>query len=86
MFKKPGREGIHIEDVKQVNGEWVITGMSGVVLVVVGLGTTVRQAQTQAYNRINNVIIPNMYFRTDIGQRWFEDADRLHTWGYLREA
>ncbi len=85
MFKKPNLDGIHIEDVKQVNGEWVITGMSGVVLVVVGMGTTVRQAQQQAYNRISNVIIPNMYYRTDIGMRWFDDADRLHAWGYLRE-
>jgi phosphoribosylamine---glycine ligase len=25
-----------------------------------------------------------MYYRTDIGDRWVEDSDRLHTWGYLR--
>jgi phosphoribosylamine---glycine ligase len=25
-----------------------------------------------------------MYYRTDIGDRWVEDTDRLHTWGYLR--
>ncbi len=85
MFKKPGLDGIHIEDVKIVKDEWVITGLSGVVLVVVGMGPTVRQAQQQAYNRVSNIIIPNMYYRTDIGMRWFEDADRLHTWGYLRE-
>jgi phosphoribosylamine--glycine ligase len=30
------------------------------------------------------VLIPNMYYRTDIGDRWVEDSDRLHTWGYLR--
>ena len=29
-------------------------------------------------------MIPNMYYRTDIGDRWLEDSDRLHTWGYLR--
>ncbi len=85
IFKKPNHEGIHIEDVKLVNGEWVITGSSGVVLIVVGVGPTVKQAQTQAYNRIKNIMIPNMYYRTDIGDRWFEDCDRLHTWGYLRE-
>ncbi|HSY32049.1 MAG TPA: hypothetical protein VLA42_08680 [Verrucomicrobiae bacterium] len=32
----------------------------------------------------SNVLIPNMYYRTDIGDRWVEDTDRLHTWGYLR--
>jgi phosphoribosylamine--glycine ligase len=27
-----------------------------------------------------------MYYRDDIGERWFEDHDKLHTWGYLREV
>jgi phosphoribosylamine---glycine ligase len=86
IFKKPNHEGIHIEDVKLVNGEWLITGSSGVVLIVVGLGSSVKQAQTQVYNRIKNIMIPNMYYRTDIGDRWQEDSDRLHSWGYLREV
>jgi phosphoribosylamine--glycine ligase len=85
IFKKPGREGVHIEDVKTVNGEWVVTGTSGVVLIVVGSGSTMKAAQRQAYSRIDNIMIPNMYYRKDIGDRWFEDFDRLHTWGYLRD-
>ena len=84
IFKKPTRDGVHIEDVKQINNEWVVTGTSGVVLIVVGTGTTMKAAQKQAYNRIENIMIPNMYYRMDIGDRWFEDFDRLHTWGYLR--
>ena len=86
IFRKPDTAGVHIEDVKLVNGEWVVTGTSGVVLIVVGMGQTMRRAQAQAYNRIGNIMIPNMYYRTDIGDRWFEDHDRLHNWGYLREA
>ncbi|MBM3200705.1 hypothetical protein FJZ53_07230 [Candidatus Woesearchaeota archaeon] len=85
IFKK-GLEGTHIEDVKIVNGEWVVTGTSGVVLIVCGTGQTMKQAQAQAYNRIKNIIIPHMYYRTDIGDRWFEDSDKLNTWGYLREV
>ncbi len=85
-FKKPNTEGIHIEDVKLVNGEWVITGAAGVALIACGTGQTMRQAQSQAYNRINNIIIPHMYYRKDIGDRWFDDSDRLHSWGYLRES
>jgi phosphoribosylamine--glycine ligase len=85
IFRKPHYEGIHIEDVREVNGEWLITGSSGVVLIVTGMGNSVKQAQAQAYQRVKNVLIPNMYYRTDIGDRWFEDHDRLHTWGYLRE-
>ena len=85
VLKKPNMEGIHIEDVKLVNGEWLITGTSGVVLIVVGMGSTMRQAQNQAYSRINNILIPDMYYRTDIGDRWVEDSDKLHAWSYLRE-
>jgi phosphoribosylamine--glycine ligase len=86
LFKTASREGFHIEDVKNVNGEWVVTGTSGVVLIVCGTGSTMKQAQRQAYNRVRNVMIPNMYYREDVGDRWSEeDSDRLHSWGYLRE-
>ena len=85
IFRRPNYEGIHIEDVKLVNGEWLITGNTGVVLIVTGQGISVKQAQAQAYQRIGNILIPNMYYRKDIGDRWFEDHDKLHSWGYLRE-
>ena len=86
LFKTGSREGIHIEDVKLLNDEWVVTGTSGVVLIVCGVGPTMKQAQRQAYNRVRNVMIPHMYYREDIGDRWSEeDSDRLHAWGYLRD-
>jgi phosphoribosylamine--glycine ligase len=86
VFKKSTPEEVHIEDVKQVNGQWLVAGTSGVVLVVVGLGPTMRQAQQQAYNRIKNILIPDMYYRMDVGDRWAEDHDKLLSWGYLRET
>jgi phosphoribosylamine--glycine ligase len=43
-----------------------------------------KQAKSQVYSRIKNVMIPNMYYRDDIGDRWDEDSDRLHNWGILR--
>jgi hypothetical protein len=84
VFKKPNYDGVHIEDVRKINGDWVITGDSGVALIVVGCGQTMKQAKNRAYSRISNILLPNMYYRTDIGDRWEEDGDRLHTWGYLR--
>ncbi|MBI5076830.1 phosphoribosylamine--glycine ligase [Candidatus Falkowbacteria bacterium] len=86
FFKKPSLDGVHIEDVKLIDGEWVLTGTSGVSLIVVGAGQTMKQAQHQVYSRIQNILIPDMYYRTDIGDRWFEDSDKLHNWGYLREV
>jgi phosphoribosylamine--glycine ligase len=86
LFKSPNREGVHIEDVRTLNDEWLVTGTSGVVLIVCGIGSTMKQAQRMAYNRVKNIMIPNMYYREDIGDRWLEeDSDRLHAWGYLRE-
>jgi phosphoribosylamine--glycine ligase len=83
-FKRPSTDGVHIEDTKLVNGQWLVAGTSGVVLCVVGTGSTMRAAQQQAYSRVRNILIPNMYYRDDIGDRWQEDSDRLFAWGYLR--
>ncbi len=77
-------EGIHLEDVKIENGVWRVAGSSGYVLVVAGSGSTVEEARRVAYSRAANIILPNVFYRTDIGERWTNDSDRLHTWGYLR--
>ncbi|MFH1461428.1 MAG: phosphoribosylglycinamide synthetase C domain-containing protein [bacterium] len=80
-----GTNGVHIADVKLVNGEWLVSGTQGIVLTVCATGPTMKQAQSLAYKRISNINIPRMYYRDDIGNRWFEDSDKLHSWGYLRE-
>jgi phosphoribosylamine--glycine ligase len=69
--------------VKLVDGDWVMAGISGYGIIVAGSGTTVDEARKQAYSRIKNVTIPNMFYRTDIGEKWNENGDKLHTWGYL---
>ena len=84
VFKKV-TEGVHLEDIKLQNGEWMVTGAAGVALIVCGNGATMAQAQKQVYARIKNILIPHMYYRTDIGDRWLEDSDRLMSWGFLRE-
>ena len=84
LFKKPSNlDGIHIEDVKIEDGVWRIAGESGVILSVTGSGTTVEEARRQVYSRIQNIMLLNMFYRTDIGAKWAEDSDRLHTWGYI---
>ena len=79
--------GVHIEDAKRVDGQWRVAGDSGMPLVVTGKGDTMREAQRQAYERVDDVLIPNLYYRDDIGDRWVAgDGDRLHAWGYLGPA
>jgi len=83
IFKKPNLDGVHLGDVKMTNGNWQIAGESGYVLVVTGSGTTVEDARKQVYGRIENILLQNMFYRTDIGLGWYEDSDKLQTWGYL---
>ena len=83
LFKKPSLDGIHLGDVKIVEGNWRVAGNTGYVLVVTGAGATMEDARKQAYVRIDNIMLQNMFYRTDIGVRWSEDSDRLQTWGYL---
>lgn len=82
IFKKEAFDGVHLGDVKMVDGDWKLAGESGYALVITGSGVTVEEARKQTYSRIRNLILQNMYYRTDIGTRWYHDSDRLQTWGY----
>ncbi len=83
LFKKHDMEGVHLGDVKIFNDVWSVAGESGYVMVITGSGSTVEEARKQVYSRLKNINLQNMYYRTDIGIKWFTDSDKLHTWGYL---
>ncbi len=83
LFKKPINQGIHLGDVKFVENDWRLAGYSGYALVITDSATTVEDARKQVYNKIANIMIPNMFYRTDIGLGWPTDSDKLLTWGYL---
>lgn len=77
--------GIHIEDVKRVNGQWQVAGSSGVLLTAVGSGRTPQTARRDGSRILEGLKARNRNagFRPDIGERWPEDLDRLRDWGYL---
>ncbi|MDO8581851.1 MAG: phosphoribosylglycinamide synthetase C domain-containing protein [bacterium] len=83
LFKKPNFDGVHLGDVRMDEGDWRIAGDTGYALVITGAGSTVEEARKQAYGRIDNIMLQNMFYRTDIGQKWPECSDKLQTWGYL---
>jgi phosphoribosylamine---glycine ligase len=83
LFKKQNLTGVHIGEVKLVDGDWHVAGRSGYSLVVTGAGPSMQDAINAAYQAVRNVMIPNMFYRDDIGQRWFRDVDLLLSWGYL---
>ena len=81
--KKPNLDGFHLGDVKFIDGDFRIAGNTGYALVITGSGATMKDARQQAYNRIDNIMLQNMFYRTDIGIRWYEESDKLQSWGYL---
>ncbi len=83
IFKKPVLDGVHLGDVKLVDGDWHLAGETGYALVVTGSDSTVEGARKQVYKRIGNIMLQNMFYRTDIGLQWYHESDKLQTWGYL---
>jgi hypothetical protein len=83
LFKKNNTDGVHLGEVKKVENDWRVAGRSGYCLVITGSGPTMEDARNQAYGRVSNIMIPNMFYRTDIGQRWTRDSDLLQSTGFL---
>jgi phosphoribosylamine--glycine ligase len=74
---------VHFEDVcRATDGHYYITGRSGYVLHVSGVGPSVADAQKNAYALIDQIVIPKKYCRLDIGKRFSEiEMDQLKGWG-----
>ncbi len=83
LFSKPDFTGVHLGEVKREGDDWRIAGRSGYSLIVTGSGNTTEESRALAYKRVANIMIPNMFYRTDIGSRWVRDSDLLLSFGYL---
>jgi phosphoribosylamine--glycine ligase len=84
LFKNPSQsEEVHIGDVKKINGDFKLAGNTGYALVITGSGLTVEEARAQVYKRLKNIRLQSMFYRVDIGNRWYRDSDKLQAWGYL---
>lgn len=84
LFKKSDFAGVHLGEVKREGDDWRIAGKSGYTLIVTGSGDTTEEARAIAYKRVSNIMIPNMFYRTDIGSRWVRDSDLLLSFGYMK--
>ena len=64
---------------------WYTCSDTGYILHVSSLGETVEAARAQVYNLIGSIVIPKLFYRTDIGVQFLErDRRLLEKWGYLR--
>lgn len=79
---------IHFEEVlmKKIKGKnrYFIAGSNGYILYVIGFGKTVQKARAQAYALIDKLVIPKMFYRTDIGFNFIEREEKfLKDWGWI---
>ena len=64
------RRHLHYSEVALAEGQLVTAGMVGQVMVVTGTGDTVEAAQRGAYRLAERVVVPNLRYRNDIGERF----------------
>jgi phosphoribosylamine--glycine ligase len=84
VVQTENRDGIHLEETKKIDGQWRVAGENGMPLVVTGTGETMQRARARAYERVDDIVVPNCYYRDDSGERWSDhDGDRLLAWGNL---
>lgn len=77
---------IHFEEVSKnvVNDEFIVSGDSGYVLHVGGVADTVEGAREKVYSVAKKIVIPKMFYRTDIGVKFMEkDYAQLKGWGWV---
>lgn len=91
LFKNIGQEDmnhIHFEEISKRKNKkrdhYYISSKTGFVLHVTGMGKTVEEAREKTYGLIKKIIIPKMFYRTDIGEKFIqEDRKKLKEWGWI---
>jgi phosphoribosylamine--glycine ligase len=63
------RRNLHFGEVGLRDGELVTSGLYGWTMVATGTGPTIVAAKDRAYALAAKVLIPNMRYRLDIGDR-----------------
>jgi phosphoribosylamine--glycine ligase len=77
---------LHLAEVALSNNQLITSGTMGYIGVAIGVGLTVEESRTQAYALANKVIVPNLRYRNDIGDRVINgDYAGLRTLGYIAE-
>lgn len=63
------RDRLHLAEVAMEDGQLVSSGLTGYIGVATGIGETVEDASRRAYEVAHKVVVPNLRYRNDIGER-----------------
>ena len=78
------RSALYFAEVAQAGDHLVTSGATGYVGVATGTGATVQAARDEAYRVARMVVVPNLRYRLDIGERVIhDDWARLQAWGWI---
>ena len=81
------RAHFHYGEVAMSDAGLIASGSLGYLMVVTGTGSDIEAAQDAAYRRVRNVVVRNMRYRNDIGERLKRsDLATLRALGYLDHA
>lgn len=74
---------IYLTDVYLEDGSYKYAASDGVVMKVTAHGRNASEARGRAYRTIDNLTIPEVQYRKDIGSRVEDDISSLKSLGYL---
>lgn len=85
---KKRMQNIHFEEVSlrknKKEEQYYISSKTGYILHVSGIGKTVKESRDKVYKLIDKIVIPKMFYRTDIGLKFIEeDQKKLREWGWI---
>ncbi|HMP85083.1 MAG TPA: hypothetical protein PKE08_00235 [Candidatus Paceibacterota bacterium] len=86
-IKESDFQHIHFEDISarlDNSKQLYITGKYGYAMYVTGIDETISVARKKVYDLTKKIIIPKMFYRIDIGEKFDrENIQKLKKWGWL---
>ena len=83
-FNYSDSNSIHFKEVARSGDQLVTSGFTGNVATIVCSGESIEEAQRKAYTIAEEIIIPNIRYRQDIGNGLINgELKQLIDWGYI---
>ena len=78
------------DDIYKKGEDYLLSGNGGRIATITARGddvsgySPIRDAKRRVYRTINNIIIPDVMYRSDIGDRVQGDKEKLKNWGWIK--